>query len=498
MYTPSRSEFKKLAKQHNIVPVYREIIADMDTPVSAFIKLGDEVNSFLLESVTGGEQLGRYSFLGYDPFLVITARGTTVTIEGEENAQLEDVKDPLKIVEDKMKAYNPAVLEGLPPFFGGAVGYVGYDAVRYFERIPKTAVDDLKVPEMAFLFTDTVIAFDHIKHKIKVIANMRVNGGDVNELYSSAIKKIDTVIKKLRSPLEHMQLVEMARFKPREFSSNVSEERFTQMVEKAKSYIHEGDIFQVVLSQRFATPLTIEPFDIYRVLRTINPSPYMIYLKLEDCTIAGASPEPLIQVQDGTVITRPIAGTRPRGATAEEEQSLELELLQDEKERAEHVMLVDLGRNDLGRVSQAGTVKVDDLMYVERYSHVMHIVSTVSGKLLEDKTAFDALRAAFPAGTVSGAPKIRAMEIIDELEPTIRGPYAGVYGYFGFNGNLDCGITIRTIVIKDGDAYVQAGAGIVADSVPEKEFIETKNKARALFAAVDQAGYADIETGSQT
>jgi anthranilate synthase component 1 len=336
-----------------------------------------------------------------------------------------------------------------------------------------------------------VIAFDHIKHKIMVIANMRVNGGDVNELYSKAIKKIDSVIKRLRTPLGHMQLVEMARHKPREFSSNVSEEHFVEMVEKAKKYIHDGDIFQVVLSQRFSTPLTIDPFDIYRVLRTINPSPYMVYLKLRDCTIAGASPEPLIQVQDGTVITRPIAGTRPRGATAEEEQALELELLRDEKERAEHVMLVDLGRNDLGRVSQAGTVKVDDLMYVERYSHVMHIVSTVSGKLLEDKTAFDALRAAFPAGTVSGAPKIRAMEIIDELEPTIRGPYAGIYGYFGFNGNLDCGITIRTIVIKDDHAYVQAGAGIVADSVPEKEFIETKNKARALFAAVDQAGYAD-------
>jgi len=492
MYTPSRSEFKKLAEKHNIIPVYREIIADMDTPVSAFIKLGNEENSFLLESVVGGEQLGRYSFLGSDPYLTVTARGNSVTIEGEDNAYLEGVDDPLKVIEDRMRVYNPATIDGLPPFFGGAVGYVGYDAVRYFERIPKNAENDLDIPEMAFLFTDTVIVFDHIKHKIKVVANMRVNGGDINDLYSRAVEKIDSMIRRLRGSQDHVQLVEIARFKTREFSSNVTEGRFTEMVEKAKQYIHNGDIFQVVLSQRFSTPVTIEPFDIYRVLRTINPSPYMIYLKLKDCIIAGASPEPLIQVQGGTVVTRPIAGTRPRGKSAEEERMLEDDLLADEKERAEHVMLVDLGRNDLGRVCEAGTVKVDDLMYVERYSHVMHIVSTVSGGLAEGKSAFDALRAAFPAGTVSGAPKIRAMEIIDELEPTIRGPYAGIYGYFGFNGNLDCGITIRTIVMKDGQAYVQAGAGIVADSVPEKEYIETKNKARALFAAIDQAGYAGI------
>ncbi len=489
MYTPSRSEFKKLAAKHNLIPVYREIIADMDTPVSAFLKLGDRVNSFLLESVTGGEQLGRYSFLGSDPFLIVTARGKSVKIEGDEEAQLDGVDDPLKIIEERILSYNPAIISGLPPFFGGAVGYVGYDSVRYFENISKNAADDLKIPEMVFLFTDTVIVFDHIKHKIMVIANILVNGGDVNDLYGKAIEKIDAMIKKLRSFHKSTQLVEMTSHNTRDFSSNVSEERFTEMVEKAKEYIHSGDIFQVVLSQRFSTPVETAPFDIYRMLRTINPSPYMIYLKLKDCTIAGASPEPLIQVQDGVIMTRPIAGTRPRGKTAEEEQRLELELLADEKERAEHIMLVDLGRNDIGRVCEAGTVTVNDLMYVERYSHVMHIVSTVSGKLKKGRSAFDALRAAFPAGTVSGAPKIRAMEIIDELEPTIRGPYAGVYGYFGFNGSLDCGITIRTIVIKDGDAYIQAGAGIVADSVPEREYIETKNKARALFAAIDQAGY---------
>lgn len=491
MYTPSRSEFKKLAEDHNLIPVYREIIADMDTPVSAFLKLGDDTNSFLLESVTGGEQLGRYSFLGNDPFLIITARENEVTIEGEEEATLKCVDDPLKVIEERIKAYRPAMIDGLPPFFGGAVGYAGYDAIRYFERIPKNANNDLGVPEMVFLFTDTVIIFDHIKHKIKVVTNMRVNGSDVNDLYSSAISKIDDVIKKLKSSFSYMPLVEMARYKIRDFSSNITKSRFIEMVDKAKRYIHEGDIFQVVLSQRFSTPLTVAPFDIYRALRTINPSPYMIYLKLKDFTIAGSSPEPLIQVKDGVVTTRPIAGTRPRGKDAGEEAMLEEELLADEKERAEHVMLVDLGRNDIGRVCEAGTVKVDDLMYIERYSHVMHIVSTVSGILDKGKSAFDALRAAFPAGTVSGAPKIRAMEIIDELEPTLRGPYAGIYGYFGFNGNLNCGITIRTITMKDDFAYVQAGAGIVADSVPEKEYIETKNKARALFAAIDQAGYAD-------
>ncbi|OFW33119.1 MAG: anthranilate synthase component I [Candidatus Aquicultor primus] len=491
MYTPSRSDFKKLAEDYNVIPVFREIIADMDTPVSAFLKLGNETNSFLLESVVGGEQQGRYSFLGSNPYLIITAHGNRVTIEGEEDTILEDVDDPLSVLEEKMAAYRPADIEGLPPFYGGAVGYLGYDAIRYFEQIPQSATNDLDIPEMVFMLTDAIVIFDHLKHKMKVVVNARVNGGDLNELYSSAVEKIDGLIKKLRASIVHTQLVEIARFKTREFSSNITESRFTEMVEKAKKYIYDGDIFQVVLSQRFSTPVTIEPFDIYRVLRTINPSPYMIYLKTGDCVIAGSSPEPLIQVQDGVVLTRPIAGTRPRGKSADEERMLEDDLMGDEKERAEHVMLVDLGRNDIGRVCEPGTVKVDDLMYVERYSHVMHIVSTVTGELAGGKSAYDALRAAFPAGTVSGAPKIRAMEIIDELEPTLRGPYAGVYGYFGFNGNLDCGITIRTIIMKDGQAYVQAGAGIVADSVPQREYIETKNKARALFAAIDQAGYAD-------
>jgi anthranilate synthase component 1 len=487
MHTPSRGGFKKLSEKYNLIPVYREIIADMDTPVSAFLKMGDEVNSFLLESVVGGEQPGRYSFIGSKPFLTVTARGNTVTIEGEENEIIENVADPLEIVESRMRGFNAAELEGLPPFFGGAVGYAGYDAVKYFEKLPDNVENDLKIPEMVFLFTDLVIAFDHIKHKIMVIANARVNGNDPGEAYDGAVERIDATIKKLRLSHPGTQLVEMKPAGKTEFSSNVSKERFSEMVEKGKSYIYDGDIFQVVLSQRFSTPVKMAAFDIYRVLRTINPSPYMVYMKLEDCTIAGASPEPLIQVQDGMVTTRPIAGTRPRGKDVKEDELFEKDLLSDDKERAEHVMLVDLGRNDIGRVSKAGTVKVDDFMYIERYSHVMHIVSTVSGELRDDKTAFDALRAAFPAGTVSGAPKIRAMEIIDELEPTARGPYAGIYGYFGFNGSLDCGITIRTIVVKDGRAYIQTGAGIVADSVPEKEYLETQNKAKALFTALDRA-----------
>jgi anthranilate synthase component 1 len=491
MYTPSRSEFAKYAENYNLIPVYREIIADMDTPVSAFLKMGNEINSFLLESVVGGDQPGRYSFLGTNPFLTITARGNTVTLEGEENETIDNVADPLSIVEQKMKKYKPAPVDGLPPFFGGAVGYAGYDSVKYFEKLPSTASDDLNIPEILFMFTDLVVVFDHIKHKMMVITNARVDKQthDLNEAYIEAMKRIDDTIKKLRISYPNTQLVETRPANGSRFTSNMSKERFMKMVEKGKAYIHEGDIFQVVLSQRFSTTVDVDSFDIYRILRTINPSPYMVYIKTKDCTIAGASPEPLVQVQDGIVITRPIAGTRPRGKNAKEEELLEKDLMSDEKERAEHVMLVDLGRNDIGRVSVAGTVNVDDLMYIERYSHVMHIVSTVSGKLLDDKTAFDALRATFPAGTVSGAPKIRAMEIIDELEPTVRGPYAGIYGYFGFNGNLDCGITIRTIVIKDGRAYIQAGAGIVADSIPENEYLETQNKARALFAAIEQANY---------
>jgi anthranilate synthase component 1 len=490
MFTPSRSRFKKLAEKYNLIPVFREIIADIDTPVSAFQKIEPSEYAFLLESVEGGERLGRYSFLGSKPFLIITARNNRVVIEGEYKKAFE-VVDPLNVVKETLARFKPAFIEGLPSFYGGAVGFVGYDAVRYFENIPRTSYDDLELPDIAFMLTDSVVIFDHLKHKIKIVVNARINGSAA-EAYEKAVARIDQLISRLRKPLSYMPLAEMPRVKPKEFTSNLSKADFTQMVKKAKKYIGEGEIFQVVLSQRFAAPLRARPFDIYRVLRTINPSPYMVFLKFGDLILAGTSPEPLVKVEGDRVITRPIAGTRRRGTTSEEELALEGELLTDEKERAEHIMLVDLGRNDLGRVCRAGTVKVEELMKVEKYSHVMHLVSTVGGVLCSDKDAFAALKACFPAGTVSGAPKIRAMEIIDELEPTLRGPYAGIYGYFSFSGNLDCGITIRTIIIKDKQAFVQAGAGIVADSDPGKEFEETVSKAKALLAAIDIAEQAGI------
>lgn len=490
MYTPTRSEFAELARTHNLIPVYREIIADIDTPVSAFQKLGEAGDCFLLESVEGGERLGRFSFLGSEPVLVLSARGNEAVIRAAGRKETRRTDDPLALLQELMVAYRPARVPDLPGFSGGAVGYVGYDAVRYFEKIPRTGEDDLKLPDLAFMLTDTLLVFDHLKHKIKVVANAFVDREDPGTAYSRAVAKVDALISKLQRPLDHTPLVQVAPYAPRPVESSIPKTDFLDMVERAKGYITAGDVFQVVLSQRFETEISARPFDIYRILRTINPSPYMVYLKIDDLVIAGTSPEPLIKVEGDRVFTRPIAGTRPRGATPEEDRALENELLADEKERAEHIMLVDLGRNDLGRVCESGTVQVEEMMTIERYSHVMHIVSTVAGRLKPGNNAFHALRAAFPAGTVSGAPKIRAMEIIDELEPTLRGPYAGVYGYFSYAGDLDCGITIRTILMKGNKAYIQAGAGIVADSVPEREYEETINKALALLAAVDLADKA--------
>lgn len=468
-----------------MIPVYREIIADVDTPVSAFLKLGRSEHAFLLESVEGGERLARYSFLGSDPYLVVTCQGGQVEVNSGSKKAVQRCCDPLKVVKEILAQYKPARLEGLPPFFGGAVGYVGYDAIRYFEHIPQNAQDDMGFPEMVFIFTDTILIFDHLKHKIKVVANAHVNG-DINKVYDEAVRKIETIVEKLRQPFSFRPL-EYVGYGGNGFKSNFQRDVFLKAVEKAKDYIFAGDVLQVVLSQRFSTRFSAEPFDIYRVLRTINPSPYMYYLKNGDLELIGSSPEPLVRVEGDRVMTCPIAGTRPRGKTEEEDIKLRQELLADAKERAEHIMLVDLGRNDLGRVCRAGTVKVESLMEVELYSHVMHLVSRVTGTLEAGKDAFDVLRAVFPAGTVSGAPKIRAMEIIDELEPTLRGPYAGMVGYFSYSGNLDCCITIRTIVAKRDQAFVQAGAGIVADSAPEKEFQETVNKAQALLSAVQIA-----------
>ncbi|MCK4268106.1 MAG: anthranilate synthase component I [Actinomycetia bacterium] len=492
MYSLSKSDFLGLAKDYNLIPLYREIVADVDTPVSAFLKLSGH-SSFLLESVEGGETLGRYSFIGIDPFLTIEGKNGQVNVTGEISKSFSDVADPLKLVEDLLKTYRQAPVPDLPPFSGGAVGYVGYDAVSYFENIPRTGEDDLGIPDLLFVFTDVLVVFDHLKHSLKILINTRVQDNP-EKAWESACRRIDSVVEKLKKPISPKPIIAEADVSLTDINTNFTKEQYLKVVEKAKEYIFAGDILQVVPSQRFSLPTSSDPFDIYRVLRIINPSPYLGYLKLGDLTLVASSPEPLVTVYGDKVTTRPIAGTRPRGENAEQDRLLEEELLSDEKERAEHIMLVDLGRNDLGRVCKMGTVKVDDLMFVERYSHVMHIVSQVSGALAEDKTPFDVLRAAFPAGTVSGAPKIRAMEIIDELEPSLRGAYAGIFGYFSFIGNLDTGITIRTIVIKDGVAHVQAGGGIVADSDPEFEYQETVNKAMAMLRAIKIAEVAhDID-----
>lgn len=484
MHSPSRQEFKRLARAHNLIPVYRDIIADVDTPVSAFQKLGDSENAFLLESAEGGKRFGRYSFLGNEPYLVVTCRDGKVTVRNGDVENTEEVSNPLDIIKRILSQYRPASLPDFPPFCGGAVGYLGYDVVRYFEEIPKTARDELDLPEMVFIFTDTLLIFDHLRHKIRVVANAHIDDetGGMDEAYDQAISKVEELVGRLRQPTSQDTGYDCEC--DDEIVSNVSRDDFLGMVERARKYIIAGDVLQVVLSQRFSRDIEVPPFDIYRALRMINPSPYMYYLKYRDLELIGSSPEPLVKVQGKSVLTCPIAGTRPRGSTAESDARFEKGLLSDEKERAEHIMLVDLGRNDLGRVCRLGTVRVSRLMDVEKYSHVMHMVSTVEGELADGKTALDALRAVFPAGTVSGAPKIRAMEIIDELEPTLRGPYAGAVGYFSYSGNLDSCITIRTIVVHKNRAYVQAGAGIVYDSVPRKEFHETANKAQALLGAI--------------
>ncbi|MFH1485423.1 MAG: anthranilate synthase component I [Chloroflexota bacterium] len=473
MYTPTLAEVHKLGKEGNLVPIYREVQADLETPVSAYLKVAGSGPSFLLESVEGGERLARYSFIGTGPYLTIKARA------GDG--------DPLTAVEREISRYHPVAIPGLPRFNGGAVGYLSYETVRHFEELPSPQVNPLGLPEATFLLTDTLLVFDHLKHKIVVVSHVRMNG-NLDLAYAEAAERIDSLVAKLRRPLKQKsRAANGGRGQSSHASQNLSKAEFEARVEKAKEYIYNGDIIQVVLSLRLARATRATPFAIYRALRSVNPSPYMYYLNLDDCQIVGASPELLVRVEEGIVGTHPIAGTRPRGGSSSEDNALEEELRRDEKECAEHIMLVDLGRNDIGRVSEPGTVTVSQLMEVERYSHVMHLVSHVEGKLRAGLNQFDAMRACFPAGTVSGAPKIRAMEIIAELEPDKRGPYAGAVGYFGFSGNMDTAITIRTIVVKDGVAYVQAGAGIVADSVPELEYRESMNKAQALMKAIDQA-----------
>ncbi len=477
-----------MAEKGNLIPVYREIMADLETPVSAFLKIDSGDYSYLLESVEGGEKWGRYCFLGSQPSVVFKCKGNQVEIIRDGISTKTEVEDPYQALQELMTDYKAVEAPELPRFFGGAVGYLSYDMVRYFEELPEDTVDELQFPDAMFMITDTILIFDHMAHKIKVVSNAHVKDGDSKQVYQEAVDKVEAIISRLKGPAPARPSTgPVDEAEEPAFSSNFEKEKFKQAVLAAKEYIREGDIIQAVISQRFSVPIDIDPLDIYRALRTVNPSPYMFFLKLEGLQLVGSSPEVLVRLEGNKVELRPIAGTRPRGATPEEDIRLTEELLGDPKERAEHIMLVDLGRNDVGRVSKLGSVKVDELMVVEKYSHVLHIVSNVSGELLEGKNCFDVLRASFPAGTLSGAPKIRAMEIIEELEPSKRGPYGGAVGYFSFSGNMDTCITIRTLSVYDGMGYVQAGGGIVADSDPDSEYQESVNKATALFRAVELA-----------
>jgi anthranilate synthase component 1 len=504
MYSPTLADFQKLASQGNLIPVTRRLLADIETPLSAYRKIRGAGESFLFESVEGGEHLGRYSFVGCNPRAVITQTGNRVTVteNGRAIEQFEIqssassakvVNDGLHVVERVMKKYRAVSLPGLPRFTGGAVGFIGYEFIHDVEPVVRRPQhDELQTPTVVFLIADQLLIFDRVAQTITVLVNAVLEDG-VNpaDAYEDAQAEIERLISLLETPSEHHPVSVPDEVPPIDFQSNVSKEKFFANVLKAKEYITAGDIIQVVGSQRFSTQTKAEPLDIYRAVRSVNPSPYMFLLELNGFSIVGASPEIHVRCEDSKVEIRPIAGTRRRGKSAEEDKALEKELLADPKEQAEHVMLVDLARNDIGRVCDFGSVTVKDLMIIERYSHVMHIVSQVEGKLSEDKTVYDLMRATFPAGTVSGAPKIRAMQIISELEGTTRGPYGGCVGYFSFNGNLDTCITIRTALIKDGKAYVQAGGGWVNDSTPEAEFQETVNKAKAMLKAVALAeGFA--------
>ncbi len=480
MYYPSLEEVKAMAGRGNLVPVYRSINADLETPVSAYLKVARPPYSFLLESVAGGERIGRYSFIGADPYRVIK------TGPGQPDGQV----DPLTLVQAEMDQYKLVPVDNLPRFHGGAVGYLAYDAISYFEpRVPPMPADPQGLPESVFTFVDTLLVFDHLRHDIKVVSHVRLNG-DIPSAYAQATAKIDDMVRRLAQPLELSQDLRGPSGIPAgdvEVRSNFTREEYGTAVDKAVEYIYAGEVIQVVNSQRFSRRTNVHPFQVYRSLRSINPSPYMYYLDLDGFNIVGAAIETVVSVEDGIAATHPIAGTRPRGRTPEEDDALETELKTSEKQRAEHIMLVDLGRNDIGRVSLPGTVSVTQLMDVERFSHVMHLVSHVEGRLRPEYTPYDALRSCFPAGTVSGAPKIRAMEIIAELEGEKRGPYGGAVGYFSFSGNMDTALVLRTGIYKDGVMYVQAGGGVVADSVAEDEYQETRHKASALLRAIELA-----------
>ncbi len=510
---PGRKDFLALARQHTLVPVCRILTADLETPVSAFLRAAwPEGECFLLESVEGGEQVGRYTFIGLAPFKRIVARGRQVTVtEGRKVTQFDG--DIFAVLREALGGHKPARLPGLPPFTAGAVGYFAYDAVRQIEQLPELAKDELQIPDACLMFFDEVLAFDHVRKEIWLVVTADVTHGKAVECYARAIKRLDKLEKRLSQPLPTFPLLSKAKEGNKnhlKVKLRTAKKDYLEAVARTKEYIAAGDIFQAVISQRFDVEPGIDSFQVYRALRTVNPSPYMFFLRFAPdgpmgakiakktgsskrtktsapLELAGSSPELLVRVHKGKVEYRPIAGTRPRGANEKEDQALADEMMHDEKERAEHVMLVDLGRNDVGRVSEFGSVKVDRLMFVERYSHVMHIVSSIEGRLKPELTAVDALRACFPAGTLSGAPKVRAMEIIEELEPTRRGTYGGAVLYADFSGNLDSCIAIRSMLAVGGKGYVQAGAGIVADSIPEMEHRESINKAQAVIRAIERA-----------
>ncbi|MCF6150222.1 MAG: anthranilate synthase component I [Candidatus Kuenenia sp.] len=488
-YYPTKEVFKKLALNGNIVPVYRQLFADTLTPVSAFQKISDTKHAFLLESAAGGEKISRYSLLGADPFFEFIAKGNEVEIRRAKgkNEKMHS-SDPLSVLEREIQKLRPVKIKDLPEFFCCAVGYIGYDAIRYYENLPDIPKDDLVLADIRILFYDTVIVFDHLTKTIKIVCSVNTDDNDLEVLYIDAVKKIERVIDRIRTPvLSLSDDIVSEKETRRPFCSNFEKKDFLAAVERCKEYIRAGDIFQVVISQRFHTKTEAEPFNIYRVLRVINPSPYMFYLKMDDLYLIGSSPEVMVKVNGEKVTVRPIAGTRKRGLSDDEDEKLASELIADPKERAEHIMLLDLGRNDVGRVSRYNSVRIEEKMVIEKYSHVMHITSSICGELEENKSAFDALKTCLPAGTLSGAPKIRAMQIIDELERTKRGPYGGAVGYFDFFGNINTCITIRTILLKNKNAYIQAGAGIVADSIPEREFDETVNKAKGMMRAIEIA-----------
>ena len=495
MHIPDFEAFQQYARQGNLIPVYREVLADLDTPVSSFSKLDNGPYGFLLESVTGGEKWARYSFLGTKPRIICEGRGRRIVVRRTDNGKREEFEDdPLAVMRQIMSRYRPVRLPGLPRFFGGAVGYFAYDLIRQIEDIPQRVEDDLGVPDMMFMITDTLVIFDNISAKIKVVALAHLDGEmSLREAYEDAVDRGEETIAAVTQGTPPRELRALGSLPPARneetpFQSNFTPEDFKAAVTRARDLVLGGDAIQVVLSQRLQVDTDVSALDLYRCLRTVNPSPYMFYLKFGDLCISGASPEVLVRLEDGRVEERPIAGTRRRGSDPEEDEALGREMLDDPKECAEHIMLVDLSRNDVGRVSRIGSVHVNELKVIERYSHVQHIVSNVRGELAPGYDCFDVLEACFPAGTVTGAPKVRAMEIIDELEPSPRGVYAGAAGYIDFDGNMDTAIAIRTAVVKGQTVYFQVGAGIVADSDPDFEYEETINKARAMLRALAMAG----------